>query len=139
VAGDDRGADLARPGLPVYQPATEVLAGTCRMPRAVRPSLISRGADADDRDGQIHRAGHCGPGGRPGRWDHHHGEQAAAEQGRRHRVAYRPGETPSLAGVAWPRRQLRVPSRPSGQGTPYPTLSTVRRVVIRTVSRDARK
>jgi hypothetical protein len=42
VAGDDRGTDLARPGLPVYQPATDVLAGTCRMPRAVRPSLISR-------------------------------------------------------------------------------------------------
>src|SRR4249920_3809102 len=29
-------------GLPVYQPATDVLAGTCRVPWAVRPSLIRR-------------------------------------------------------------------------------------------------
>src|SRR6266516_2274442 len=29
-------------GLPVYQPATDVLAGTCMVPRAVRPSLIRR-------------------------------------------------------------------------------------------------
>src|SRR5207249_7259494 len=29
-------------GLPLYQPATDVLADTCRVPRAVRPSLIRR-------------------------------------------------------------------------------------------------
>ena len=139
MAGDDRGADLARPGLPVYQPATEVLAGTCRMPRAVRPSLISRArtpmTGMDRYTGRVTAVLAAGRGGGTTTTASRPPQSRAAATGWR----IGPGQTPSLAGVAWSRRQLRVPSRPSGQGTRYPTLSTVRRVVIRTVSRDARR
>src|SRR6478752_455852 len=100
-------------GLPVYQPATDVLAGTCMVPRAVRPSLIRRVwtpmTGMDRYTGRLTlvtvagRGGHH-PGRRPVRArgrpradpvvaGHQqqaahaapHGEQAGAEQRRCHR------------------------------------------------------
>ena len=88
-------------GLAVYQPATDVLVGTWRVPCAVRPSLIRRRAHPDGGNHQGDRPGYPPPGTRQRR--RREGPRGAGEPGQRARniagAAGQPGQAERAAAT----------------------------------------
>src|SRR5215470_17902323 len=83
-------------GLAVYQPATDVLVGTCSVPCNVRPSLI--------RDVRTAMAGITRVTGQPGQADRAAGDHS--EPGQQYGPGQRAAYQPEPAAMAGPLREL---------------------------------